>query len=87
MVNHGNGTIVVQEIAKIDQNAQKSAILTNKKTPLKRGVSCYLLANYMIFQVFTYLPMQKRVKMFWRMSAVVILPVIDERWFMVSRRS
>jgi hypothetical protein len=33
VVNHGNGTIAVQEIAKIDQNAQKSAILTNKKRP------------------------------------------------------
>jgi len=32
-VNHGNGTIAVQEIAKNDQNAQKSAILTNKKRP------------------------------------------------------
>ena len=33
VVNHGNGTIAVQEIAKIDQNAQKSVILTNKKRP------------------------------------------------------
>ena len=36
VVNHGNGTIAVQEIAKIDQNAQKSAILTNKNAPEKR---------------------------------------------------
>ena len=33
VVNHGNGTIAVHEIAKIDQNAPKSAILTNKKCP------------------------------------------------------
>lgn len=32
-VNHEYGTIAIQESVKIDQNAQKSDILTNKKRP------------------------------------------------------
>ena len=31
--NHEYGTIVIQESVKIDKNAQKSDILTNKKRP------------------------------------------------------
>lgn len=35
----------------------------------------------------SYLPMQKFIKMFWRISGVVMVPVIEERWWMACRRS
>jgi len=38
VVNQGNGTIAVQEIAKIDQNAQKSAQAENPVHVISRKV-------------------------------------------------
>lgn len=42
-----HGTIAVQNLVKIDQNAQKSAKTANKKRPRKEA---FLLANYMIYR-------------------------------------